>query len=178
MTTFSAKPDPKYYMNILEHDDGSYTADQKPLDDWTVEKLDMGQPGYITVVMFGLRSTLCNEVINAQAERYIYKYAPPWAQANATQVIVKLGPQSGSLPADQQQDLDDANALWDFVNACVAYSNQLSDEVRAMTFEQILVYVVPTTGWPNPPASLVPVPAGMDKSSVQGRLVLTRHRNW
>lgn len=153
MATFTTPPDPRYYQNILQHDDGSFTADQKPLDDTTIERFNLAAPGMITVVLRGLRSVVRDTLINPSVSAYILKFAPDWAQRNANNIIAQ--------PANYTaQEVQDAKDMWTWINAVVAYGNSLVAAVQAMTFDQIVTYVVPTTGWPAPPDSLIPAPSG------------------
>ena len=153
MPTFATPPDPRYYQSILQHDDGSYTADQKPLEDTTIERFNLAAPGMITVIIRGLRSVVRDTLINPSVSSYIYKFAPDWAQRNANNIIS----QPGNYTA---QEVQDAKDMWTWINDVVAHGNTLVQAVQAMTFEQIVVYVVPTTGWPPPPDSLVPSTTG------------------
>jgi hypothetical protein len=150
MPSFTTRPDPRYYQAVVQHDDGSYTADQKPLDDRPVTLMDFAKGEYVTATIPGLRSTIISEMINPQTTNMIYQYAPDWMQRNANNIIS----QPGNYTAQQVQNAKD---LWTWVNQMVAHSNGISATVQAMTFEQLVTFVVPTTGWPAPPASLVPV---------------------
>jgi hypothetical protein len=162
MPTFTAPPDSRYYQNILQHDDGTYTADQKPLNDTITTRMNPANfSSPITVIIYGLRSVVRDTMINPATSAYIYKYAPDWAQRNATQTIQTLSAKTPPLTPTETQALADAKAMWTWINNVVAYSNSLTTAVQAMTFEQIVVYVVPSTGWPAPPASLIPEPTGL-----------------
>lgn len=152
MATFTNPPDYRYYQNILQHDDGTYTADPKPLDDTTTTRMnpaDHNNP--MIVITYGLRSVVRDTMINPSVQAYIYKYAPDWAQRNANNIIAQ--------PSDYTtQEVQDAKDMWTWINAVIAYGNSLVSQINSMTFEQIIVWVVPSTGWPVPPASLIPVP--------------------
>jgi hypothetical protein len=155
MASFATPPDPRYYQNILQHDDGSYTADQKPLDDTTTTRMnpaDHANPQI--VIIYGLRSVVRDTMINPSTSAYIYKFAPDWAQRNANNIIA----QPGSYTAQQLQDAKD---MWTWIDSVVAFSNSLVANVNAMTFNQLVVWVVPSTGWPAPPDSLIPTPSGL-----------------
>jgi hypothetical protein len=149
MPTFAVRPDPRYYQAIVQHDDGSFTADQKPLDDRTTSGFDHKTATMQTIIIPGLKTVVKNSMVNVAASNYIYYYAPDWTQRNANNILANP---SGYTP----QEVQDAKDMWTWINACIAYSNSISAGVDAMTFEQIIVYIVPVTGWPVPPASLIP----------------------
>jgi hypothetical protein len=152
MATFSTPPDTRYYQNVQQQDDGTYSADQKPLDDISTTRpnpADHANP--MTVIIYGLRSVVRDTMINPAVSSYIYKFAPDWAQRNANNIIAQPGDYT-------PQEVQDAKDMWTWINAVVAYGNTLVTAVQSMTFNQIVVYVVPTSGWPTPPASLVPIP--------------------
>lgn len=152
MANFATAPDPRYYQNILQHDDGTYTADPKPLDDVSTTRMNPADhANQMTVIIYGLRSVVRDTMINPSVSAYIYKYAPDWAQRNANNIIAQPGNYSA-------QEVQDAKDMWTWINAVVAYGNSLVSAVQSMTFNQIVVWVVPSTGWPDPPASLVPNP--------------------
>jgi|SRR5580765_1616363 hypothetical protein len=152
MATFQSAPDPRYYQNILQHDDGTYTADPKPLDDLTTTRMNPAdQANPMIVIIYGLRSVVRDTMINPSISAYIYKYAPDYAQRNANNII--------SQPANYTpQQVQDAKDMWTWINAVVAYGNSLTTQIQSMTFNQIVVWVVPSTGWPVPPDSLIPTP--------------------
>src|SRR4029077_11665255 len=141
MATFTTQPDPRYYQNVQQHDDGSYSADQKPLDDVSTTRpnpADHSNP--MTVIIYGLRSVVRDTMINPTASAYIYKFAPDYAQRNANNIIAQ--------PANYTpQEVQDAKDMWTWINDVVAYSNTLVDQINLMTFDQIVVWVVPSTGW-------------------------------
>jgi hypothetical protein len=145
MTTFATRPDPRYYINIQQHDDGNYSADQMPLDDSSTTRVDM-TGSQQTKVIPGLRSQTKDQ-INAYAQTLIYTYAPAWVQSNALHVIT-----TGSPPAD----LADANATWQWINDSRAIASTECAKIDGMNFNQIVVYVIPKDTWPAPPANLLP----------------------
>jgi hypothetical protein len=152
MANFATPPDTRYYQNVQQQDDGTYSADQKPLDDLATTRpnpADHANP--MTVIIYGLRSVVRDTMINPAASAFIYKFAPDYAQRNANNIIA----QPGNYTPEQVQDAKD---MWTWINDVVAYSNTLVTQVQSMTFNQIVVWVVPSTGWPDPPASLVPTP--------------------
>jgi hypothetical protein len=129
---FAQRPDPRFYQNIMQFDDGSFTADQMPLDDVVITR------GSQTFVTAGLRN-ITKQNINAYAGSYITTFAPPYAQNNALHVLATET--SGA-------DYDAAAAMFQRINNTRDYSNQLCAAVDTMTFDQLVVYTVPTTGWP------------------------------
>jgi len=129
---FAQRPDPRFYQNIMQFDDGSFTADQMPLDDVVTTR------GSKTIVTAGLRN-ITKQNINAYAAAYITSFAPPYAQNNALKVLATQT--SGS-------EFTAATAMFTRIDNCRAYSNQLCAAVDTMTFDQLVVYTVPTTGWP------------------------------
>jgi hypothetical protein len=129
---FAQRPDPRFYQNIMQFDDGSFTADQMPLDDVVITR---GSKTYVTA---GLRNITIQN-INSYASAYITSFAPPYAQNNALHVLATQT--SGA-------EFDAATAMFQRINNCRDYSNQLSAAVQLMTFDQLVVYTVPTTGWP------------------------------
>lgn len=129
---FAQRPDPRFYQNIMQFDDGSFTADQMPLNDVIITR---GTQTYVTA---GLRN-ITKQNINAYAGAYITTFAPPYAQNNALHVLATQT--SG-------QEYTDAAAMFQRINNTRDYSNQLSAAVDLMTFDQLVVYTVPTTGWP------------------------------
>lgn len=148
MTTFASRPDPRYYVNIQQHDDGNYSADQMPLDDTTTTRFDM-TGAQQTKTIPGLRSQT-NDLINAYAQTYIYNFAPPWVQSNANNVIA-----SGTTG----QALTDAQATWTWINSVRTVANQQTALIDGYNFNQIVTYVLPLNIWPTPPANLLPPPA-------------------
>src|SRR4029077_10754561 len=137
MASFATPPDYRYYMNILQHDDGTYTADPKPLDDTTTTRMnpaDHANP--MIVITYGLRSVVRDTMINPSTSAYIYKYAPDWAQRNATNIIA----QPANYTAQQVQDAKD---MWSWIDSVVAYSNSLVTLVNSMSCSRIIVWVVP-----------------------------------
>jgi hypothetical protein len=129
---FTQRPDPRFYQNIMQFDDGSFTADQMPLNDVITTR------GTTTIVTAGLRN-ITKQNINAYAASYITLWAPPYAQNNALHVLATET--SGA-------DYDAATAMFQRINNTRDYSNQLCAAVDLMTFDQLVVYTVPTTGWP------------------------------
>jgi hypothetical protein len=152
MPTFVTYPDQRYYTEVTQHDDGSFSANPKPLVDQTVNRMDPTTGVGKTYVYPGLRSTVTNTMINPFAENYILSYAPEWAQRNANNIIAQP-----SLYTTQQ--VTDAKAMWTWITAVIARANELQAQVEAMSFEQIVAFVVPAGPWPPPPASLtIPLP--------------------
>jgi hypothetical protein len=140
MTTITAdRPDPRFYIKIIQHDDGNWEAEPMPLDDVT-RPLLLG----MVVTIPGLRS-VTKVSVNKYTETFIFNYAPNTAQNNALYVLSHQtsGP-----------EFDDANAMFTWINAVRARSNEINASIDTMTFDQLVVFLVPSAGWPNPPASL------------------------
>jgi hypothetical protein len=141
MTVISAdRPDPRYYIQIIQHDDGNWESQPMPLDDIVVPAR-LGIPGFS---MQGLRSVTKTNV-NHYAEDFITNHAPPFAQSNALYVLSSQT--SGTA-------VDDANAMFTWINAVRAESNTLSAQIDTMTFDQIVVFNIPAQPWPAPPPSI------------------------
>jgi hypothetical protein len=148
------KPDPKYYVNIIQYDDGNWAADPIPVDDTTVYppqggyKPGTGSPG---VQVPGLR-TLTSRAITDQAATIVNKYAPPDHQRDALHILATQT--SGSAWTN-------AKAMMDWVNAVNVYRDQQIAYVYTLNFNQIVAYIVPSgfPPWPAPPSGLTPVAA-------------------
>jgi hypothetical protein len=142
----TTRPDSKYYLNIEQQPDGTWNADQIPLDDVRVGRLTTGAKGQLSP---GLR-TLTGQAVAAQAQQLIFGYAPPDLQRNFLQT---LATSTSGTP------WTNAKAAMDWVAAVNAYRDSQIANVHTLTFDQLVAYIVPvgTPPWPVPPASLPPL---------------------
>jgi hypothetical protein len=138
----ASRPDQRFYINIVQYDDGNWAADPMPLDDVTVKK-----PGLGSLVAKGLR-TLTIDNTNNYAQTYILTYAPDYAQRNALQVLATQT--SGTA-------WQNATDMWNWINAVRANAQTLAGQIKNMDFNTLVTYTVPTQNWPAVPASLAPV---------------------
>ena len=140
-TIFAQRPDPNYYINIQQHDDGNWSADQMALDDVTIT-----MPMHGDVMSKGLR-TNTKDTIDMYAFQSIQINAPPDMQRDALYIIS----QGSGAPGYAS-----AKACMDWIVAMNLYRDQLKGTVNAMTFDQIVVFVVGESGWPALPANMPP----------------------
>lgn len=140
MITSATRPDPKYYVHIQQHDDGSWTADPMPLDDQTITIPMLG-----TMITKGLR-TLTQETVDLHAQQSIEINAPADMQRNALYVVA----QGAATPGYAS-----AKACLDWVNAMNAYRDTAKAAIATMTFDQLVTYTIPT-GWPAVPSNMPP----------------------
>lgn len=161
ITGSTTKPDPKYYLNIQQQDDGTWTADQIPLDDIRVGRRGIPSAGQLSP---GLR-TLTGQAVAAQAQQLIFGYAPPDLQRNFLQT---LATSTSGTP------WTNAKAAMDWVAAVNAYRDSQIANVHTLTFDQLVAYIVPVgiPPWPAPPTSLppisVPTAAGLAPTAFRG----------
>jgi len=137
------RPDPRYYRNIVQGDDGNWAAEQMPLDDVVVT---IGARTYPTA---GLRTVQAQGVIS-QAIQLIGKYATEELQRNALYI---LSTTTSGTP------WTNAKAMMDWIASVNSYRDAQVANVRTLNFNQLIAYSVPigTPPWPTPPASLPPV---------------------
>jgi hypothetical protein len=139
-------PDKKYYMNIQQLPDLTWSSDQKHLADQQIihpSFTSAADQNIITVP--GLTSQVAAGVTE-QAAQLINKYAPADVQRNA---LYKLS-----------QTPTDANSLatMNWVAAVNSYRDTQITNVGTLTFDQLVAYIVPTgmPPWPTPPSFLTP----------------------
>jgi len=153
------KPDPNYYINIVQYDDGNWAADPMPVDDIIMYPPKGGYAGPSIpaantkgIAIPGLR-TITGNAVAKQAQIFINRYAPPDIQRNALHTITTV-PSSDPTYAP-------AKAILDWVNSVNSYRDTEIAHVKTLTFNQIVIYVVPAGAppWPAPPAGLPPVAA-------------------
>lgn len=132
------RPDSRFFINIMQSDDGNWSSEPMPLDDVTVNLFGRD------ISTAGLRSRTQGEVNNF-AQQFILNMAPDWYQRDL--LFILHSQTSGP-------EVDDANAVFNWINAVRNYSNILNDQISVMTFDQIVVFTVPAANWPSPPDSL------------------------
>lgn len=153
-TTYATRPDPKYYINIQQHDDGNWSADPMPLADVTITI-----PLHGAVKSKGL-ITLTQDSIDSFAAQSVAVNAPADMQRNSLYIVAQ-----GSATAGYAS----AKACLDWVTAMNAYRDTQKAQVATMTFNQIVVYIVSASGWPAVPSNMPP--KAFSAEAVQTRLV-------
>lgn len=144
------RPDSKYYINIIQYDNGDWAADPLPLDD-TIVYPAKGQYGAAGLTLPGLRTTV-SKPIATQARQLIQKYAPNDLQRNALYILTTQT--SGTAWTN-------AKAMMDWIAAVNAFANTEIANVQTLNFNQLVAYIPPsgTPPWPVPPSGLTPVAA-------------------
>jgi hypothetical protein len=140
-TTFAQRPDPNFYINIQQHDDGNWSADQMALDDVVITI-----PLHGDVASKGLR-TITKDNIDLYAFQSIQINAPPDMQRNSLYIVAQGTGTAGYASA---------KACMDWVVAMNAHRDTLKGTVTTMTFDQLVVFVVAATGWPALPSNMPP----------------------
>jgi hypothetical protein len=143
-------PDKKYYANITQLPDMTWSSDQKQLDDMQIVPPGFSSPDPQNIVVVpGLRSDVASGVTE-QAAQLINKYAPADVQRNA---LYTLSTTTSGTP------YTNAKATMDWVTAVNAYRDTQVGNVRTLTFDQLVAYIVPTgmPPWPTVPSFLSPV---------------------
>jgi hypothetical protein len=138
------RPDPRFYKNIIQGDDGNWSSDQMPLDDVTV---NIGARTYQTA---GLRTMVSRAVVQ-QAQLIINRYTTAETQRNALYILTT---QTSGTP------WTNAKAMMDWIGQVNTFrDSEIANNVLPLNFNQLIVYLVPTgtPPWPAPPASLVPL---------------------
>jgi hypothetical protein len=137
------RPDQRYYKNVIQGDDGNWSADQMNLDDTTIS---IGGRSYPVA---GLRTIQANGVMK-QAQSFINTYATAALQRNALYI---LSTTTSGTPHDN------AVAMMNWIAAVNSYRNSQVANVRTLNFNQLIAYIVPSGAppWPAPPTSLPPI---------------------
>jgi hypothetical protein len=148
-TIFAQRPDSNFYINIQQHDDGNWSADQMALDDVTITI-----PMHGDVSSKGLR-TITQDNIDIYAFQSIQINAPPDMQRDSLYIIS----QGSGAPGYAS-----AKACMDWIVSMNAQRDTLKATVTSMTFDQLVVFVVSEQGWPPLPSNMPP------KAFVQGAL--------
>jgi hypothetical protein len=156
-TTFATRPDPKYYIHIQQHDDGSWSADPMPLADVSINIPMIGD-----VLSKGL-ITLTQDSIDLHAQQSIELNAPADMQRNSLYIVAQ-----GSATAGYAS----AKACLDWVNSMNAYRDTQKAAVTSMTFDQLVVYTIPT-GWPALPSNMPP--KAFTAGAIEGRKIGPAH---
>jgi hypothetical protein len=143
------RPDPKYYTNIVQYDNGDWAADPLALEDTTIYPV---RGGYSSagILVPGLR-TITSNSLKALALQLINTYAPSDLQRNALFILTTQT--SGTAWTN-------AKAMMDWIVAVNAYRDTQIANINTLNFNQIVTYIPPTgmPPWPAPPAGLTPVP--------------------
>ena len=140
-TTFAQRPDPNFYINIQQHDDGNWSADQMALDDVTITI-----PLHGDVTSKGLR-THTKDNIDTYTFQSVQINAPPDMQRDSLYIITQGSGAAGYAPA---------KACMDWVVAMNQKRDALKATVNALTFDQLVVFVVSEQGWPPLPSNMPP----------------------
>jgi hypothetical protein len=143
------RPDPKYYRNIIQYDDGNWAADPLPVDDTIVYPVKGGY-GSVGLPQPGLRTTISKPVATI-AMQLINKYAPNDLQRNALYVLATQT--SGTVWTN-------AKAMMDWIVAVNAFRDAEIARVKALNFNELVAYLPPVgvfPPWPAPPSGLTPV---------------------
>lgn len=137
------RPDQRYYKNIVQGDDGNWSADQMHLDD------DVLTIGGRTYPVAGLRTMQANGVLT-QARNLIKGYATESLQRNALYILATT---TSGTPHDN------AVAMMNWIAAVNTFRDNEVARVRTLNFNQLIVYIVPigTPPWPVPPANVPPI---------------------
>jgi hypothetical protein len=138
-TIFATRPDPNFYINIQQHDDGNWSADQMALDDVTITIPMIGD-----VASKGLR-TLTKDNIDNYTFQSIQINAPPDMQRDSLYIIS----QGAATPGYAS-----AKACMDWITAMNANRDSVKATVNTMTFDQLVVFVVSESGWPPLPSNM------------------------
>jgi hypothetical protein len=160
--TQATRPDPNYYVHIVQNDDLTWTADEMPVDDTMVAPPSFGQSQAMRPIP-GLRTLTSYGVID-YATNLIAKYAPPDLQRNFLYTLSTTT--TGTAH-------DNAKAAMDWVASVNTYRDNEVANVKTLNYAQLKTYAVPagTPPWPTPPASLPPV---SPVSSTSMSTVMTR----
>jgi len=144
--TSPTRPDPKYYLNIVQQPDLTWTADEIPLDDTLIGTHLTGPDGRTAP---GLR-TITAFSVTAQAQQLINRYAPPDLQRNFLATLATST--TGTAH-------DNALAAMNWIGSVNTYRDNEIANVKTLNFSQLVAYVLPvgTPPWPVPPTSLPPV---------------------
>ena len=141
MATFATRPDPNFYINIQQFDNGDWTADQMALDDVTVTI-----PMHGDVITKGLR-TLTKDNIDLYTFQSVQINAPPDMQRDSLYIVTKGTGAAGYASA---------KACLDWVEAMNVKRDTLKTSVSTMNFNQLIVFVITEAGWPALPGNMPP----------------------
>jgi hypothetical protein len=145
----ATRPDPKYYVNIQQLPDLTWSSDQMPLDDLKYLPPAHTNPDSAAIAP-GLRTLTASSVYETAAN-LIAKYATADVQRDALTILATT---SSGTPWTQ------AKATMDWITAVNVYRDTQVANVYTLNFNQLVAYVavagVPP--WPSPPTHLVPGP--------------------
>jgi hypothetical protein len=139
VTIFATRPDPNFYVNIVQSDSGDWSADPMALDDVVVTI-----PMHGDVASKGLR-TITKDNIDSYAFQSIQINAPPDMQRDSLYIITQGTGATGYASA---------KACMDWVTAMRAQAESLKTSVNTMTFDQLVVFVIGASGWPALPSNM------------------------
>src|SRR5262245_21174691 len=145
------RPDPKYYMNMIQYDEGNWAADPIPLDDQVHHP---GEPTHGSTATKGITipglHTRTGSEVSKVALGLVNTYAPPDKQRDSLTILST----QTSGPAWTA-----AKAMMDWIKAVNDYRDAEIAHVKTLNFNQIIVYQMPAGAppWPVPPAGLTPV---------------------
>jgi hypothetical protein len=142
----TTKPDPRYYQNITQLPDLTWSSDQKLLPDQ--QRI---APGYTSAnpqniaTIPGLTSETASNVTEYAAS-LVNKYAPADVQRNALYTL-------SHTPTDAN-----SKATMDWVASVNSYRDTQIANVKTLDFNGCVAYIVPTgmPPWPTPPSFLTP----------------------
>jgi hypothetical protein len=149
------RPDSRYYINIIQYDNGDWAADPLPLDDTIVHPVKGGY-GSVGISQPGLRTRISGPVTGL-ARDLISKYAPNDLQRNSLYILATQT--SGTAWTN-------AKAMMDWVAAVNAFRDNEIANIKTLNFNQLVIYIPPVgiPPWPAPPAGLtlvMPVRVGI-----------------
>jgi hypothetical protein len=135
------RPDERFYINIIQHDDGNWEAEQMPLDDSEVTMTGT------TFMSMGLRSVTQGQV-DSYASQAILTNAPADMQRNGLYYMQQHAPGTGDATYASYKD------MFDWINAMTAYRDTVKTNISTLTFDQLVVYSIPSLAWPTLPIDM------------------------
>jgi hypothetical protein len=136
------RPDPRFYVNITQGDDGNWSADQMNLED-----VESPRPAGLTAVSKGLRSVTQDSVDSFSAQSVLIN-APPDMQRNG---LAYMPQHAAGDPL-----YDKYYAMFTWINAMNTYRDSQKAAISTMTFDQLTTYIVNNQGWPPLPSNMPP----------------------
>ncbi len=155
------RPDQKFYINIIQYDDGNWAADPLPVDDMIVYPAKGGY-GTDGISKPGLR-TRTSVAVETFARSLVSKYAPNDLQRDALYILATQT--SGTAWTA-------AKALMDWIVAVNAFRDTEIARVKTLNFNELVAYM-PPVGMPPWPVS--PVGATTTAASVGSATHRLRH---
>jgi hypothetical protein len=143
----TTKPDPRYYVAIMQLPDLTWSSEQMVLDDMHMylPGFNQQQDSQNVIIVPGLKSQTAMNVTE-QAAILVQKFAPADVQRNALYTL-------SHTPTDAN-----SKATMDWVASVNSYRDTQVANVMTLTFDQLVAYVVPVgvPPWPAPPSFLTP----------------------